>query len=107
MKWNDDPVGMTLVCSDCGRQAGKSVPIEKTWCPACRIMRQAIDGLLSSFAYVREIGRGGDNHIGIELTVSLGDQLKPDDKAHREDIKQFIMQAINSHEDSTKQGGGQ
>ena len=56
-------------------------------------MEEAIDKLLSSFAYVRVIGRGGDNHMGLELTVKTIE--KPiDDTESRKVIKAFLMQAV-------------
>ena len=59
---------------------------------------QIIDKLLSAFAYVREIGRGEYNHIGLELTVSFGDRPLPDDKAHRAAVKQFLLDAMSRSE---------
>lgn len=95
MNWNEDPCGgIRLKCSQCSRMVGKWGVIEKMVCPDCRTLLDGIDKILGSFDYVREIGRGEDNHIGIELTVSIGDKPKPNDKQSRADIKQFLMDAI-------------
>jgi len=60
-------------------------------------MEEAIDTLLDSFVYVREIGRGGDNHIGIELTVKSCHKT-PDDLESRKSIKQFLLDSYKPKE---------
>ena len=68
-------------------------------CDVCKqvTVEQALDKLLDAFAYVREIGRGGDNHIGIELTVSVGDTEIKEGWDHRKDVKQFLLDTYNHH----------
>ncbi len=57
-----------------------------------------IDKLLDAFDYVRVIGQGGMNHIGIELTVSFGDNPKPYDVDNRLAVKLFLLTALNARE---------
>ena len=65
------------------------------------ITEETIDALLDNFDYVRVIGRGGSNHIGIELTVSCPDK-KVDDTESREAIKTFLWAALNVQTRSTQ-----
>lgn len=57
-------------------------------------MEEAIDKILDSLVYVRVIGRGGNNHIGFELTVKMLHESSVDDTLSRTELKDFLLQAI-------------
>ena len=60
-------------------------------------MKVDLDKLIDAFGYVRVLGTGGNNHMGLELTVKCQDS-PPSDEASRALVKQFIINALKNKE---------
>jgi hypothetical protein len=58
--------------------------------------KYTIDEILNAFVYVRMLGRGGDNHLGMELTHKMLHPPTVDDTYSRKEIKQFLLHALES-----------
>lgn len=88
-------------CPNCYRVRCEKITYEDgtviEWEEENKMDEKDIDQFLANFDYVRVIGRGENNHIGIELTVKCLNK-RVDDSNGREMLKDFLLTVPNRSE---------